>query len=75
MLVLRWQQQLRNAGNDASVCCNCFVTGQMLVRDAGGNTKATRATMPAQQGQKRPRNEGVDAGLMPATRTKAQCWQ
>jgi hypothetical protein len=48
----RRQQQWPNAGNDASACRNCFMTGQMPVCDAGGNARATRSTMPAQQGQK-----------------------
>jgi hypothetical protein len=69
------QQQWRNAGNDASACCNCVVTGKMPVCNAGSNAKVTKATMPARQGQKRPCNKGNDAGAMPATRTTAQCWQ
>jgi hypothetical protein len=30
-----------------ATCCNCVMTGQMPVRDAGGNAGVTRATMPA----------------------------
>ncbi len=48
MPALHRQHQRRDAGDDASACCNCFVTGQTPVRDAGGNAGATRAMMPAQ---------------------------
>ncbi len=64
MLALRWQRQGRGAGNDASACRDCFVTGQMPVSNAGDKAKAsgqrcqhdkgksahaTRATTPAQR--------------------------
>jgi hypothetical protein len=59
--------------NDASLatCCDCVMTGQMPVCDAGGNRDVTRAVMPAQQGQRRLHNEGNNAGATPAT-TMAQ---
>ncbi len=62
--------------NDASPTtgCNCVMTGQMPVCDAAGNAGVRRAAMPAQQGQRRPRDEGNNAGAMSAT-TTAQCWQ
>jgi hypothetical protein len=69
MPVQRWQQRWRNAGNDASACHNCFVTGQTPVRDAGNDAKVMRVTMPEQQGQKRPLNKGNDAGATPAMTT------
>jgi hypothetical protein len=73
MPVLRWQRQQRDAGDDASKCRNCFVTGQTPVCDAGSNAKATRATMPARRGQKCPCNKGNDVGATASTMT-AQCW-
>jgi hypothetical protein len=72
MPALCQQRQWRDAGNDASACRDCFVTGQTPVCNAGGNAKAMRATMPVQRGQKRPRNKGNDAGAMAGTMT-AQC--
>ncbi len=33
------QRRWRNAGNDASVCHDCFVIGQMPVCDAGGKKR------------------------------------
>jgi hypothetical protein len=59
MLALLRQRQWRGAGNDASACCNCFVTGQMPGCDAGGKAKAMRTKMPAQQGQKCPCNTAM----------------
>jgi hypothetical protein len=61
--------------HDASACRNCVVTRQTQVCNAGSNAKMTRATMPAQQGQKRPCNKGNNPGAMPATRTTVRCWQ
>ncbi len=62
--------------NNASpmMCCGCIMTGQMPVHDAGGNAGVLRAATPAGQGQRRPRNEGNNAGATPAT-TMARCWQ
>jgi hypothetical protein len=73
MPALRRQRQWRDAGNDASACCDCFVTGQTPVCNAGSNAKATRTTMPARRGQKHPRDKGNDAGATAATMT-ARCW-
>jgi hypothetical protein len=62
--------------NNASpmTCRDCVMTGQMPVRDAGGNRGVTRAATPARQGQRRPCNKGDDASAMPAT-SMARCWQ
>jgi hypothetical protein len=62
--------------NNASptTCRDCVMTGQMPVRDAGGNAGVSRAATPAQQGQRHQRDTGNDAGAMPATST-ARCWQ
>ncbi len=62
--------------NDASpaTCRDCVMTGRMPICDAGSNAGVPRAAMPAQQGQRRPRNEGNNAGAMLAT-TMARCWQ
>jgi hypothetical protein len=48
------QQQWRGAGNDASACRDCFVTGKTQGCNAGGKAKVMRTKMPAQQGQKHP---------------------
>jgi hypothetical protein len=62
--------------NNASLmtCHDCVMTGQMPVRDAGGNAGVPRAAMPAQQGQRRLRDKGNDASATPAT-SMARCWQ
>ncbi len=64
----------RNNNASLAMCCNCVMTGQMPVRDAGGNASVTRATTPVQQGQRCLCSKGNNAGTMPATRTE-QCWQ
>jgi hypothetical protein len=64
MPVLRRQRQWRGAGNDASACCDCLVTGQTPGRDAGGEAKAmskTGAMMPARGGQRHQCNASGDA--------------
>jgi hypothetical protein len=68
MLAQRQQQQWHNTSNDASTCCDCFVTGQMPVRDAGGNAKASRTTMSAQQGK----STRLARAMMPALRWQQQ---
>ncbi len=62
--------------NDASLatCCDYVLTGQMPVRDAGGDAGMPRAATPALRGQRHPCDEGDNAGAMPAT-TRVQCWQ
>ena len=61
---------------DASprTCCDCVMTGQMPVCDAGGNAGALRVATPAQHGQRHLRNKGNNAGATPAT-SIARCWQ
>ncbi len=63
----------RNNDTSPTTCRNCVMTGQMPVCDAGGNRGVSRAAMPAQQGQRCPRDKGNNAGAMLAT-TMAQCW-
>jgi hypothetical protein len=48
-------------------CRNCFVVGRMPVCNAGGNAGATKAAMPARQGQRGQYDMGNKAGAMPAT--------
>jgi hypothetical protein len=50
------------------------MTGQMPVRDAGGNMGVPRAAMLALQGQRRLHDKGKNASTTPATST-ARCWQ
>jgi hypothetical protein len=49
MPALRRQQQGRGAGNDTSMCCNCFVTGQMPVCNAGDEAKGS-SKVPTKSG-------------------------
>ncbi len=62
--------------NDALpvTCCDCVMTRQMPVRDAGWDAGRPRVATPALKGQRRPRDMGDNAGPTPAT-TRAQCWQ
>ncbi len=62
--------------NNASLttCPDCVMTGQMPVCDAGSDAGVPRVAMPAQQGQRRPRDEGNDASATPA-KSMARCWQ
>ncbi len=63
MPALHWQQQWHGAGNDASACCDCLMTGQMPGRDAGGKAKVmskTGAMVPARGGQRHQRNASGD---------------
>jgi hypothetical protein len=46
----------------------------MPVCNAGSNAGVPRAAMPAQRGQRHPRNEGNSAGATPTT-TTVWCWQ
>jgi hypothetical protein len=62
--------------NNASptTCCDCVMTGQMPVHDAGGGMGVSRVATPARHGQRCPRNKGDNAGATLATST-AQCWR
>jgi hypothetical protein len=62
--------------NHASLatCCDCVMTRQMPVHDAGGNKGMPRVAAPAQHGQRFPRDKGNNAGSMPET-TMGQCWR
>ncbi len=59
----------RNNSTSPTMGFNCIMTGQMPACDAGGNAGVPRVATPAQQGQRRPCNEGNDAGTMSATTT------
>jgi hypothetical protein len=64
----------RNNNASPAMCHNCVMSGRMPVHDAGGNAGVPRVATPAQQGQRRPHDEGDNARATPAT-TMAQCWQ
>ncbi len=71
MPALLRQQQCRGAGNDASMCCDCLMTGQTPGCNAGGEAKAmseTGAMTPARGGQRHQCNASGDTS---ATRASA----
>jgi hypothetical protein len=64
----------RDNNTSPATCCDCIMTGQMPVHDAGSNVGVTRAMMSARQGQRRPRDKGNNAGATLA-KTTVHCWR